>query len=89
MHLSKAIEWRQYDDAFNAETLRSDGQSHSMRAAARRLGISEWLLCRWQQQTAAELGNEELARAPEVAALHAVLDCGQERFHQSLDHLPP
>lgn len=64
---------RKYDDAFKAEALRLAGECLSTRAAARQLSISKKLLYRWQQQAAAELGSEELARDPEVRALRAEL----------------
>ncbi|UOQ64857.1 transposase [Hymenobacter volaticus] len=50
------------------------GESRSTQAAARQLGISPKLLYRWQQaQLVAEVGSEEVARAPEVRALRAQL----------------
>ena len=64
---------RKYDEAFKAEALRLASESPSKLAAARQLGISPKLLYRWQQvQLVAEVGNEKVARAPEVRALRAV-----------------
>ncbi|WBA43962.1 transposase [Hymenobacter canadensis] len=72
--VSKPDKRRKYDNAFKAEALRLPQESRSTRAAARQLGISEKLLYRWQQQqAAAELGSNELARDPEVRALRAEL----------------
>lgn len=52
--------------------------------AARQLGISLKLLYRWQQaQLVADVGSEEVARDPEVRALHARL----KRAEQELDML--
>lgn len=75
---------RKYDEAFKAEALRLAGESHSMQAAARQLGISPKLLYCWQQaQFVAEVGSEEVARGPEVRALRARL----KRAEQELDIL--
>ncbi|GAB3310058.1 hypothetical protein GCM10027348_42520 [Hymenobacter tenuis] len=50
--------------------------------AAGQLGINEKLLYRWQQQqAAAEVGSDELARDPEVRALHAELQRAQREQH--------
>jgi len=63
---------RKYNAAFKAEALRLASESRSTQAAARQLGISPKLLYRWQQeQLVAEGGSMEVARDPEVRALHA------------------
>ncbi|MBG8553084.1 transposase [Hymenobacter sp. BT594] len=73
---------RKYDKAFKAEALRLASESRSTQAVARQLGISPKLLYRWQQaQLVAEVGSEEVARAPEVRALRSRL----KRAEQELD----
>ena len=75
---------RKYDESFKAEALRLANESRSTQAAARQLGICPKLLYRWQQaQLVAEVGSVEVARDPEVRALHAA----NERLAQELDNL--
>jgi transposase len=67
---------------FRAKALRLAGESGSIQAAARQLGINPKLLYRWQQvQLVTEVSNEEVVRAPEVRALRTRL----KRAEQELD----
>jgi transposase len=75
---------RKYDEAFKAEALRLASESRSTQATAQQLGISPKLLYCWQQaQLVTEVGNEEMARDPEVQAPRAHL----KQTEQELDIL--